>query len=316
MKLLTLRLFTFAFDGLSGVVESIRDGFNNELYFPGTGNSAASWQPESIVAYPSARFIGLTYNGDEMVAEAHDAQGRRVLYGYEEPAVDLSRLETVTDAEQSAGSSPSPWVLDWNDDTTLNANPSSIPSPGTQLVSITDPRGNTALVNRFDTQGRVDRQTLANTGQFNYEYDSTDPDCSGQTKLTDPNDPIASRLNQRRKYVASRTLREVGWAGSSLLGPDLPAEVRRLKAETAGELQVHGSCGLVQSLLQADLVDELHVLTFPVILGSGRRLFGPGTIPAAVELVASQVTPKGVVIATYRRDGEVKTGSFELPDAT
>ena len=86
-----------------------------------------------------------------MVAEAHDAQGRTVLYGYEEPAVDLSRLETVTDAEQSAGSSPSPWVLDWNDETTLNANPSSIPSPGTQLVSITDPRGNTAVVNRFDT---------------------------------------------------------------------------------------------------------------------------------------------------------------------
>jgi dihydrofolate reductase len=128
----------------------------------------------------------------------------------------------------------------------------------------------------------------------------------------DPNDPIASALNTLPKHVASRTLREVKWHNSSLLGPDLPAEVRRLKDKVRGELQVHGSCGLVQSLLQADLVDELNVLTFPVILGSGRRLFGPGTVPAALKLVSSQVTPNGIVIASYKRDGEVKTGSFEL----
>lgn len=194
----------YTFDGLTGVLESVRDGFNNEIYFPGTGNSAASWQPGSILAYPSARFVGFTYNGDEMVTQAFDAHARTVAYTYEKPAVDLSRLVSITDAEQTTKPSPASWALDWNNSTTLNANPSSTPSPGTQLLTITDPRSNVALTNRFDAQGRVDRQTLANSGQFNYEYSSTDANCTGQTKLTDPNGNISCFATNGEGFLTQR----------------------------------------------------------------------------------------------------------------
>jgi dihydrofolate reductase len=76
------------------------------------------------------------------------------------------------------------------------------------------------------------------------------------------------------------------------------------------EIQVHGSCGLAQTLIEADLIDEYRLFTFPVILGSGRRLFGPGTVPATLRLVSSRTTEKGTVIAVYRRAGKLVTGSF------
>ena len=135
-------------------------------------------------------------------------------------------------------------------------------------------------------------------------------------KFDDPDDPVASRLNALPKHVASRTLREedLEWAGSSLLGDDVPARVAELKARPGGELQVHGSAGLVQTLLRHDLVDELRLLTFPVVLGTGKRLFGDGAIPKALRLTESRTTSAGAVIAVYTFEGRPEYGSFALED--
>lgn len=130
-------------------------------------------------------------------------------------------------------------------------------------------------------------------------------------RVTDPNDPVAVALNTLPKYVASRTLARVEWNPSTLIR-DVPAEVARLKQRVNGELQVHGSPGLAQTLLQHELIDELNLLTFPIILGSGKRLFGGGTVPTRFELVASHSTGAGAVLSTYRRTGRPKYGSFAL----
>jgi dihydrofolate reductase len=90
-------------------------------------------------------------------------------------------------------------------------------------------------------------------------------------------------------------------------------EVSELKQRYAREVQVHGSCGLAQTLIENDLIDEYRLLTFPVILGSGRRLFGAGAVPASVTLVRSYTTGSGVVVSVYRRAGSLKTGSIEMP---
>lgn len=122
-------------------------------------------------------------------------------------------------------------------------------------------------------------------------------------RVTDPADPIAGPLNRLTKHVATRTLKRVDWAGSVIVR-DVPREVALLKDAPGGELQVHGSPGLIQTLLTHDLIDELRLITFPIALGPGKRLFGSGTVPAAFELVASQVTPRGVVVSTLRRAGK------------
>jgi len=128
-------------------------------------------------------------------------------------------------------------------------------------------------------------------------------------KVTDPNDLVATKLNSLPKFVASRSQSFFPWTGSSLLR-DVEREVLDLKKRYPLEVQVHGSCGLAQTLIAADLIDEYRILTFPVVLGSGKRLFGSGAVPAAFELVKSRSTSKGVVISVYRRAGSLKTGSF------
>lgn len=125
-------------------------------------------------------------------------------------------------------------------------------------------------------------------------------------------EPVAKALNTLPKHVASTLLREVAWTNSHLLGADLSAEIARLKERYPRELQVHGSAGLVQTLLHDGLVDELNVLTFPVVVGRGKRLFGVGAVATGFALTGSRTTGKGVVIATYRRTGDVPTGSFAL----
>ena len=100
------------------------------------------------------------------------------------------------------------------------------------------------------------------------------------------------------------------WKTTVHIGGDVPAEIKRLKGGTGPELQVHGSGNLIQTLLKHDLVDELWLKTFPVVLGTGKKLFADGTIPAAFSVEKTSVTPSGVVIANYKRAGEVKTGSF------
>jgi dihydrofolate reductase len=103
---------------------------------------------------------------------------------------------------------------------------------------------------------------------------------------------------------------DLAWKESVLINDDVVAKLKALKEEDGPMLQVHGSGKLIQTLLKNDLVDELRLRTFPVVLGSGKRLFAEGTIPAAFELIDSQSLPSGVILANYKRSGEVKTGSF------
>ena len=100
--------------------------------------------------------------------------------------------------------------------------------------------------------------------------------------------PIADHLNGTRKHVASTTLSELGWSNSTLITGDVAEYVAALKAEDGPEIQVHGSPGLIQTLLEHDLIDEFRLWVFPVVLGAGKRLFGDGAIPAGLELVDSR----------------------------
>jgi dihydrofolate reductase len=132
-------------------------------------------------------------------------------------------------------------------------------------------------------------------------------------KVADPGDPIAGKLNGLPMFVASQSRTAFDWNGSTLVR-DAAAEVPGLKKRFAGELQVHGSGALAQTLIQNGLIDEYRLLVFPVLIGTGKRLFGAGTVPAAMTLVRSATTPAGVVFSVYRRAGALKTGSFELPE--
>ncbi|MFD5156776.1 dihydrofolate reductase family protein [Streptomyces hawaiiensis] len=132
-------------------------------------------------------------------------------------------------------------------------------------------------------------------------------------KVTDPGDPVAAPLNSLPKYVPSSTLTDPPWAGTTVLSGDLAAEVAAVKERTDGEVQVHGSGALVRSLLALDLVDTLHLLTFPVVLGSGFRLFPEGAVPTAFEHAGGSVTGAGVSIQTYDLKGRPEYGEFALP---
>jgi dihydrofolate reductase len=121
-------------------------------------------------------------------------------------------------------------------------------------------------------------------------------------------DPVSQGLNFKKKYVASRTLTSVEWDTAELLQGDVGDAVRKLKAQDGGELQVHGSAGLIQTLLREDLVDELRLIVFPVVLGEGKRLFGEGTVPRTWRLTTNSTTSTGALILSYERAGEVETG--------
>ena len=125
-------------------------------------------------------------------------------------------------------------------------------------------------------------------------------------------DPIAAKLNRVRKYVVSTTLDTVEWNNSTLISGDVAAAVAELKRQPGGEIQVTGSGELIQTLIRHDLVDEYRLMIFPVLLGSGRRLFAEGTMPAALELADTTTSSTGVAIQTYRRAGELPHGSFAL----
>ena len=123
------------------------------------------------------------------------------------------------------------------------------------------------------------------------------------------NTPIGRALNTRPKYVASTTLTDPRWAGSTVLSGDVAAAVRELKARPGGELQVHGSGALTRWLLENDLVDELSLLVVPVVVGGGTRLF-PATGPdAALDLVESRAFPKGITAQVYRPAGRPRYAS-------
>ncbi|KPH98461.1 bifunctional deaminase-reductase domain protein [Actinobacteria bacterium OK074] len=129
-------------------------------------------------------------------------------------------------------------------------------------------------------------------------------------KVTDPDNPIATKLNGLPKYVPSATLTDPSWAHTTVLRGDLAKEVTELKERTGRELQIHGSGALALSLLALDLVDTVHLLTFPVVLGSGRRLFAEGTVPTAFHHRAARLTSTGVAIHTYDLKGRPTYGSY------
>ena len=132
--------------------------------------------------------------------------------------------------------------------------------------------------------------------------------------VTDPNDPIASVFNRITKYVASRGKPKLAWQNSRLLGDDVVAALKKLKTEDGPDLLVQGSGDFLQTLWKNNLVDELSVLIFPLLLGKGKRLFGGGTTPGGLRLVKSRSYPTGVIVANYVPDGAVKAGDFQLAE--
>ena len=131
-------------------------------------------------------------------------------------------------------------------------------------------------------------------------------------KSTDPTDRIAKALNTRPKFVASRTLDKVSWSSSILLKGEVAEEVAKLKAQDGGEIQVHGSGDLLRTLFKRDLIDTLRIWQFPVVLGTGKRLFGGGTIPGSFRLVETQLATTGAVLHVYERAGSLQYGEVEV----
>ncbi|MEV6021364.1 MULTISPECIES: dihydrofolate reductase family protein [unclassified Streptomyces] len=129
-------------------------------------------------------------------------------------------------------------------------------------------------------------------------------------KMTDPADPIASKLNALPKYVVSSTLTDPAWEGTTVITGDLGKQVTALKERTEGELQIHGSALLAQSLLALGLIDTLHLMTFPVVLGAGRRLFAEGALPTAFRRTGGTITGSGIAVNTYEREGRPTYGSY------
>jgi dihydrofolate reductase len=117
-------------------------------------------------------------------------------------------------------------------------------------------------------------------------------------------------INSATKYVVSDTRTESLWDNTVFIKDKVVEEIRRLKQQDGPDLQVYGSSRLLQTLFKQDLVDELWLKIFPITLGTGKRLFGEGTIPVAFKLSHSEPTTSGVIVASYERAGEVKTGSF------
>jgi dihydrofolate reductase len=116
------------------------------------------------------------------------------------------------------------------------------------------------------------------------------------------------------KYVATNTRDSSDWQPTVFLSGDLAAKVRQLKQSEGPDLHVMGSADMLQTLFRNDLVDELHLMILPITLGQGKRLFAAGTMPAAFKVTESQISPNGIIIANYKRDGDVKTGAPQIQE--
>jgi len=173
------------------------------------------------------------------------------------------------------------------------------------------------LVPYFDeTISEVMTEWVGRAGAFLLGRRTYEIFAASWPKSTDPADEIAVALNTRPKFVASRTLETVEWNNSFLLEGDVAEEVAKLKAQEGGELQVHGSGNLLQTLLRHDLVDTLRLWQFPVVLGTGKRLFGEGAIPASFRLVDTRLATAGAVLHVYERAGDLRYGEVEVGQET
>ena len=131
---------------------------------------------------------------------------------------------------------------------------------------------------------------------------------------TAPEETGAKALNDATKYVASRGRPTLEWSNSVLLEGDAADALAKLKQEDGPELQVHGSANLIQTLLRHSLVDRFRLFINSCVVGTGKRLFGDGTIPTGLKLVDSKVSGTGVIVATYEPAGELPTGTFATSD--
>jgi dihydrofolate reductase len=132
--------------------------------------------------------------------------------------------------------------------------------------------------------------------------------------VTDPDNIGAVKLNGLPKYVASTTLRDPSWQGTEVISGDLAGKVAELKQGEGQELQIHGSPHVVRALMAHDLIDGFRLLTFPVVLGRGQRLFQDGVPPTALRLAESRTTPSGVALQTYELAGRPEFGAVAGPD--
>ena len=130
----------------------------------------------------------------------------------------------------------------------------------------------------------------------------------------DTGDPVASRLNTLPKYVVSTTLENAHWQPTTIIRGDIPAAVTKLKDQYDGEIQVHGSAGLAQTLHAHGLIDEYRVFIEPIVLGTGKRLFEPSAAPTALRLVESKPMDKGTLLAIYRPTGKPTYGEFQMEE--
>ncbi|MGW7817624.1 dihydrofolate reductase family protein [Streptomyces puniciscabiei] len=174
--------------------------------------------------------------------------------------------------------------------------------------------GGWSFVYGDDDFGRFVTEVFDRAGAFLLGRRTYDIFAAYWPKVTDPANPIAAKLNALPKYVPSATLTDPAWSGTTVLGGDLAKEVQALKERTDGELQVHGSGALVRSLIDLRLLDTLNLVTFPVLLGTGRRLFPEGTAPTRFRHIAGRVTGAGVSIQSYDLAGDPEYGSYELPE--
>jgi dihydrofolate reductase len=124
--------------------------------------------------------------------------------------------------------------------------------------------------------------------------------------------PIAQKLNSLPKYIASTTLDSVEWENSQLITGDVAEAVRKLKEQPGGELQVHGSGALATYLVDQQLVDEFRLITYPVYLGTGKRLFADGVRPGTLRMLDCTTMPGGVIVATYEFAGDPTYGAYTL----
>ena len=159
--------------------------------------------------------------------------------------------------------------------------------------------------------GAIITEIFDRAGAFLLGHGTYDIFAGHWPKMTDSEDPVASKLNALPKYVVARIRKPLEWNNSHYVD-DVVQEVAALKACTEGELQTHGSPGLAQTLIQHDLIDEYRILTFPVVIGKGKRLFGEGAIPTNLTLVSTKPTSKGMIYSVYRRGDGFKAGSFAL----
>ncbi len=159
-----------------------------------------------------------------------------------------------------------------------------------------------------DVGGRLVTQGIADADGFLLGRKTYDIFASYWPKVTDPNHPIATALNSRPKYVVSHSLDRVTWNNSSLIKGDVVAELRKLRQQAGRTVHTWGSTDLLQTLQKDDLIDEYRLFICPVVLGSGKRLFGSGTVPVALRQVESVTTSKGATYHRFERTGKPAYG--------